>query len=386
MDMQASDIELEVESAAPAGWLGRLGRRAAFALLVLLPTVVTLLYTLLWASPQYVSNAEYMIRGVEQKSGDGGLLASLMAPGAAGPGQGESQAVRAFMVSSDAIAGLKARGVDVAALYTRSDADWFSRLTPARPRAERLLDFYRTHVKVEYDQASNLTRVSVRAFAPEDARKLATALIALGEERVNSFNQRAVAAAQRDAQAGLAAAEAELSAIQGKLTAFRDLTRDIDPASSGEGALAQLEKAEALLIAQRAELAGMRASLSAGSPLVIAAQARVATLERTAGALRARLTGGANAVNRRLAEYEELKFKQELAAKRYDDARARLVRADEQASRERLFLVPVVSPNLPERPAWPKPFGTTLAVFLGLATAFAILWLLLAGVREHMAD
>jgi capsular polysaccharide transport system permease protein len=384
MDMQASDIELEVESAAPARW--RLRRRAAFALLVLLPTVLTLLYTLLLASPQYVSNAEYMIRGVEQKSAEGGLLAGLMAPGAAGPGQGESQAVRDFMVSSDAIAGLKARGVDVAALYTRSDADWFSRLTPARPRAEKLLDFYRAHVKVEYDQTSNLTKLSVRAFAPDDARILTAALIALGEERVNSFNQRAVAAARRDAQASLAAAEADVTAIQGRLTAFRDLTRDIDPATSGEGAQTQLEKAEAQLIAQRAELAGMRASLAASSPLVISAQARVSTLERTVADLRARLTGGANAVNRRLAEYEELKFKQELAAKRYDDARARLVRADEQAARERLFLVPVVMPNQPERPAWPKPFGTTLAVFLALATAYAILWLLLAGVREHMAD
>lgn len=384
MDMQASDIELEVERSAPARW--RLGRRAAFALLVLLPSLLTLLYTLLLASPQYVSNAEYMIRGVEQKSADAGLLAGLMAPGAAGAGQGESQAVRDFMVSADAIAGLKARGIDVAALYARSDADWLSRLTPARPRAERLLDFYRSHVSVEYDQTANLTKLSVRAFAPNDARQLAAALIALGEERVNSFNQRALAAAQRDAQASLASAEAEVTAIQGQLTAFRDLTRDIDPASSGEGALAQLEKAEAQLIAQRAELDGMRASLSPASPLVIAAQARVATLERTVSGLRARLTGGANAVNRRLAQYEELKLKQELAAKRYDDARARLVRAEEQAARERLFLVPAVSPNLPERPAWPRPFSTTLAVFVGLAMAFAIGWLLLAGVREHMAD
>lgn len=382
MDMQVSEVEAQEKPKAQL----RLSRRAAFGLLVLLPTLLVLLYTLLLASPQYDSHAAYMIRGTERKNPEGGLLASLVTQGASAPAQGESMAVRDFMRSADAIAALKAKGIDLSAHYTDSGSDWFARLTPAQPRAEELLEFYQDKVQVDFDEQSGMTKIRVRAFAPAEAQRIALALIALGEERVNSFNQRAVAAAQQDAQANLASAEAEIAAIQGKLTAFRDLTRDIDPASSGEGTLAQLEKAEAQLIAQRSELTGMRASLSGSSPLVVAAQARVATLERTVGELRGRLTGGANAVNKRLAAYEELKFKQELAAKRYDDARERLSRANDQAARERLFLVPVVSANLPDKPAWPRPFSLTLAVFLGLATAFAIGWLLLAGLREHMAD
>ncbi|MEY4951621.1 MAG: hypothetical protein RL299_45, partial [Pseudomonadota bacterium] len=337
-------------------------------------------------SPQYDSHAAYMIRGTEQKNPDGGLLASLAAQGTGGPAQGESLAVRDFMRSADAIAALKKQGIDVSAHYADSQADWFSRLTPAQPRAEDLLEYYRSQVQVDFDEQSGMTKIRVRAFAPQEARRIALALIALGEERVNTFNQRAVAAAQQDAQANLASAEEEIATIQGKLTAFRDLTRDIDPARQGEGTQARLEKVEAELIEERANLAGMRASLSAGSPLVVSATARVRTLERTAAELRGKLTGGAGAVNNRLAAYEELKLKQELAVKRYDDARARLSRANDQAARERLFLVQVVSANLPDKPARPRPLSTTLMVLLGLATAFAIGWLLLAGVREHMAD
>lgn len=382
--MPVAQVETETASDAPAA--RRLSRRGWFGLLVLLPTVLVLLYTGLIASPQYVSRAEYMIRGVEQQRNEGGLLASMVAQGTGSPAQGESLAVRNFMQSSDAIAALKQRGIDIEALYTNDEADWLSRLTPARPQAEELLEYYRDHVRVEFDERSNITKIAVRAFQPREAQRIAVALIALGEERVNTFNQRAVAAAQQDAQANMAGAEVEIAAIQGKLTAFRDLTRDIDPARYGEGTQTQLEKAEAQLVEERANLAGMRASLSASSPLVVSASARVRTLERTAAELRGKLTGGTNAVNNRLAAYEELKLKQELAVKRYDDARMRLSRANDQAARERLFLVPVVSANLPEKPAQPRPLVYSLAALLALATAFAIGWLLLAGVREHMAD
>lgn len=382
MDMQVA----EMESAAEARPRQRLSRSLAFVLLVAVPSLLVLLYSLLIASVQYDSNAAYMIRGIEQKPAESGLLASVVAQGAAGPANGESLAVRDFLQSADAIAALKQKGIDLAAIYTSSEADWFSRLTPAQPRSEDLLEYYRNRVQVDFDEQSGITRLRVRAFAPADARRIAVALIALGEERVNTFNQRAVAAAQQDAQANLAGAEAEIAAIQGKLTAFRDLTRDIDPARYGEGTQAQLEKVEAKLVEERANLAGMRLSLSVASPLVIAANARVRTLEGAAAQLRAKLTGGEGAVNTRLAAYEELKLKQELAAKRYDDARARLSRANDQAARERLFLVPVVTANLPEKPARPRPFTMSLMVFLALATAFAIGWLLIAGVREHMAD
>lgn len=364
----------------------RLGWSRLFALVVVVPSLLVLFYGAVIASPQYVSRAEYMIRGVEQPRPGGGALAGLVGQDGTGSAQGESQALRDFLLSGDAIAALKARGIDLRALYTRSDVDWFSRLRPADPPDEELLDFYRRHVAIDYDSTANVTRLSVRTFTPADAQGLARALVALGEQQVNAFNLKAIAAARQDAEANLAGAEVEIAEIQGKLTAFRDLTRDIDPARNSQGAQEALEKAEAELIAERAELAGMRQSLAPASPLVIAAQGRVHMLEQTSAQLRARLTGGAGAINHRLAAFEELKIKQELAVKRYDDARARLARANDQAGRERLFLVPVVSAGLPQKPVYPRPLSSSLAVFAALCVAFAIGWLLLAGIREHMAD
>ena len=361
-------------------------RRGAFALLVLAPTLVVALYQFLVASPQYQSNAEYVIRGMQNDRPAAGGLADLLAGPASDPASREARSIREYLLSPDAIAALRQLGIDLVKVYHRDDVDTLSKLRFAKPRAETLLDFYRRHVSIDINPDSGITQVSVRAFTPREAQAIARTLMGLGEARVNAFNERAISAGLAVATADLARAEQEVREIQGTLTRFRDVTGDIDPARNSEGTQRQLGEIEAELIKERALLGSMRRYLAASSPQVLAAQSRIDALQQATEEIRDRLTGGSNTVARRLAEYEALKLKQDFAAKRYDAARIAVENAKAQLARQRLFLVPVVSANLPEKPAAPRPVRTTLAVFVGLAIAFAIGWLLLAGVREHEAD
>jgi capsular polysaccharide transport system permease protein len=359
-------------------------RRHAFILLVLVPTLLVLGYQLLIASPQYVARTEYLIRGIEsERTGQGGLGALL--GGTQDASAREAGAIRDYLGSPDAIAALKKRGVDVTAIYARGDADWFSRLRYDRPRAETLLDYYRGKVSVEYDKDAGITRIAVRAFSPRDAQRLAANLVALGEAQVNTFNQRALASAKTLAEADVAQAEDELARIQGELTGFRDLTGQIDPARSSEGDNQQLRTLEGQLAGERAELASMSRFLTPGSPQMQIQQSRVAALEGEAARLQSRMTGSPQALSRRLAAYEALKLRQDFAAKSLQEARTGLLRAREQAGKQRLFFVEVVKPNLPEKPAYPRPWRTALAMLTALAVAYAIGWLVLAGVREHQS-
>jgi len=362
-------------------------RRGAYVLLVVVPTLLVLAYLALVASPQYQSNAEYVIRGMQPEPRAVGGLAELIGGTQAGSSAGaEAGTVRDFLQSPDAIAALKRRGIDVVKLYHRDDVDVLSRLRFAKPRAETLLEYYRDHVLVDYDKEEGVTRLAVRAFAPGDAQKVARALIELGEGQVNANNQRALAAGIAVAQADLAAAEADLVRIQRALTGFRDVTGDIDPQRSGEGGRAQVQQVEGELARQQAELAAMRQVLASSSPQVITQQSRVATLQSAAAALRSGLTGGDDSTARRLASFEELKLRQGFAGKRYETARAALESAKAKVAQQRLFFVAVVTPNLPEKPVRPNPLRTSLAVLIGLTVAFAIGWLILAGIREHQAD
>jgi capsular polysaccharide transport system permease protein len=366
-----------------AGLPGK-ARRYAFVLLVLVPTVLVLAYQLLVASPQYVSRTQYMIRGIEAERPSATGLGALLVGTEKGSAR-EAAAIRDYLNSPDAIAALGKKGIDVAALFARGDADWFSRLRFEKPRAETLLDYYRGKVSIEYDPEAGITRIAVRAFAPKDAQRLAATLVALGEAQVNTFNQRALASAMALAEADLLKAEGELARIQGELTGFRDLTGEIDPALGSVGENQQLRTLETELARERAELTSMGRFLTPGSPQMQIQQSRVAALEGEAARIEGRITGSPKALSGRLAAYEALKLRQDFAAKSLQEARTGVLRAREQAGKQRLFFVQVVQPNLPEKPAYPRPWRNALALLTALAVAYAIGWLVLAGVREHQA-
>ena len=356
-----------------------------FVALVILPTLLCAAYLFLFASNQYQSRTAFVIRGMQPEPAAPGGLGQILGIGSAVSGaQREAQGIREFLLSWDAVLALKARGLDVAALYSRDSIDPLSRLDPAA-LDERVLDYYRKRVDVSFNPDDGITRVAVRAFAPAEAQAIARALLAMGEDRVNRFNTRAIASATRSAEDEVGEAESELNAIQGRLTGFRDLTGDLDPQANSAADIRQQSEQESELARQRAILADMRNYLSADAPQVVAMRSRVAALEGQLGAQRASSTGSSQSQARRLAEYEQLKLRQEFAAKRYDLSRASLESARSQGDRQRLFIVAITEPNRPERPYAPRPLRTTATIFAGLLAAFAIGWLLLAGVREHRA-
>ncbi|MFL9840406.1 lipopolysaccharide biosynthesis protein [Sphingomonas sp. ST-64] len=361
-------------------------RRHPFILTVLVPTVIVALYLFLIASPQYRSEAQFVVRGLDTQSAPTGGVGQLLGISASlSPGQQEAQSIREYLRSHDAIRALRGDGIDLVALYRKPGTDMLSRLWSTAPRAETLLDFYRDHVDVIYDPDDNITRLSVRAFAPIDAQRITRALLRLGEERVNAYNARLFDASLRLASAEAGRAEEGLASIQRELGGFRERERDIDPAATGAGGTRQIEEQQARLDRLAAMLADMRSKLRGDSPQVRAMETQVATAAASLTAARARQTGQPQAVSGRLGEYEELRLQQDFAAKRYEAARARLEEARTRAADERLYIVAVVEPNLPEKPALPKPFRTTLLVFVGLCVAYGIGWMLIAGVREHQS-
>lgn len=366
--------------------MGVLRRHRAFLSIVVLPTLLAALYLTVFASSQYRSQAQFVVRGLKSDSiGVGGMGQLLGLSASLSSGQKEAQSIREYLLSMDAITALKMREIDLVELYRRDGVDILSRLRFADPTAETLLDYYRDHVDVTYDPDDNITRLSVRAFRRDDAQRLAAALLDLGEARVNAFNERLFEASLETATADVAEAEEQLAAVQRRLRDFREINRDIDPQTSGEGGQKVLVEEQAALDRDRAMLADMMGQLRGDSPQVRAMRNRVRAQERALETARSRLTGAPEAVSTRLGNFEELRLRQDFAAKRYEAARGALEEARNRAASDRLFIVPVVRPNLPEKAYAPKPLRTTLLIFIGLSVAYGIGFMLIAGIREHQA-
>jgi capsular polysaccharide transport system permease protein len=363
-----------------------LRRHWSLAAFVLLPTLLAALYLFVFAADQYESETVFVVRGTQSEGPRAGSLTELLGiAGAGSPAQAENRSVGQYLLSHDALKALKAGGIDLVAIWRRPEADLLSRLWYAQPTAESLLEYYQDHVFLAYDPDDGMTRLRVRAYRPDDAKAITTALLKLGEERINTFNNRALDTVMAASTKDVATAERELADIQRQLTRFREGRRDIDPRANAAGTQELVGTLEGQLAQAKAQYSAMSGVLAPDSPQLKALQSRIRGLQSQIGSQTGRLTGAGAAIAPRLADYEELLLRQSFAAKRYEAARSAQQLARNQAIRQQLFIVPVVDPNLPEKSLYPKRFILLASIFAGLLVSWGIGWLLVAGIREHAA-
>lgn len=368
---------------ASAAWIWICSHRK-WLMIVVMPTVLVAAYYLLLAANQYESEAHFLVRSTGAAAGQpDGLGQALSFVGVTAPNQNEAASVGDYLDSHDAVAALE-RNIDLVDMFRRPETDFFSRLRPS-PKPETLLRFYRKHVDVDHNSDTGLTTLKVRAFRPEDSYAIINNLLRIGERRVNELNQRAYESAIGAAKAQLEDAEQSVSSTQRAVTAFRQLRRDIDPTATGQAQLGLVTTLQTRVAELRARQTAMLGAIRADSPQAKALAAEVNALQAQVGTASGRLTGGGNAVAANVGNYQELQLRQQFAAKRYEAAATAFEKAREQAQRQQLFIVRVVDPNLPVKSLYPKGFKNIVTVFLVLALAYGIGWLIAAGVREHAA-
>ncbi|MCY1168535.1 polysaccharide export inner-membrane protein, BexC/CtrB/KpsE family [compost metagenome] len=362
----------------------RLKAHRAFLLVVVVPMLLVALYLGPITSNQYVSEAHFVVRAAGSGQTAASGLGQLLGINSAMPAsQTESLALGDYLTSHDAVTALDTR-LHLASLFQRPEIDLLSRLwQQAAP--ETLLKYYRKQVNLHYSSETGITTMTVRAFRPDDAYRIASTLLDIGEARVNTLNKRGYDDALRVTRVQLAEAEAELTSVQQRLTQFRQKGHDIDPVRSSTAQIELVSGMRGQLAAARAQLASMAGGISPSAPQYRVAKKRVAALAAQLGAQEARMTGTSRTMAVGLGVYEELQLRQDFAAKRYSAAAAALEAAREQAGRQQLFVVRVVEPNWPVKPLYPQRLVTLLSIFGGLLLAYGIGWLIAAGVREHAA-
>ena len=123
--------------------------------------------------------------------------------------------------------------------------------------------------------------------------------------------------------------------------------------------------------------------IGANAPQYRAAAGQVRALEAQVAGQNNRIAGTGPSIASSLGDYENLVIRRENAARRYAAVAAQYDHARAEAERKQLYLVRVVEPNMPVKSLFPRSSQIVLTVFFGLALAYGIGWLLLAGVREH---
>jgi capsular polysaccharide transport system permease protein len=370
----------------PARWPTWLRNARGFLLVVVLPTLATALYYFAIAASQYESEAHFVVKTSlpSQATGGASLAEMFGLQGAVAASRADSLSVGDYLSSHDAVATLERR-LDLIRLFSRPEADILARIHPASPSAERLLKYYRRQVKVSYDPDTGITTLRVRAFRPGDAYQMTETLLALGEQRVNILNQRALANGVAVAEQQLKAAERGVAEAQVRVTRHRQDARDLDADRSSVVQIELLGQLQQQLAMSRAQLTAMSGSVAANSPQRVALTERVAALAAQVAAQRGRLAGPPGSMAAELGPYQDLQLQREFAAKRYEAAAAALESARHEAMKQQLYLVRVVEPNRPEAALYPRRWLMLASVFFAALLTYGVGWLIVAGVKEHAA-
>lgn len=315
----------------PASSIGQILRKWARAfniwlwVFVLFPTLGAGIYYFGIASNLYMSEADFIVRS-EAPSAATGLLGSLLQSTGLSRSTDDTFSVNTFMQSRDAVQLLEQHD-HLRDVFNRPEADFITRFPNRISGAsfEQLYKHYLNYVDVTYDSVTGVTQLRVEAYRPQDAQRIADALLAYSEDLVNQLNARAE-------QDSLDVARNEVATAQ-----------------------QNLEKIEE----ERAQLG------------------------QAAGADQSHIARS-NA-NSSFSRFDSLALERDLAEKSLASATESLEAARVRAQSQQLYIEHIVEPNLPDYPLYPQRILSFMLVTVTCFVAYGIAWLLVAGIREHGA-
>ena len=170
---------------------------ALFVTMVVVPNLVAGIYFSLIASDQYVSEAKFTVSSgaIPQMDGLGsvtGVPPILIVQ--------DTQVVTSYIQSRAMVEQLE-RTVGLRDAYGSKTIDWLSRFRKDKP-IEKFTRYWETMCDASISFPSGIVTLTVRAFSPEDAKRIADAVVKQSENLINDLNERmrndTVLASERD--------------------------------------------------------------------------------------------------------------------------------------------------------------------------------------------
>ncbi|HTV33971.1 MAG TPA: hypothetical protein VME69_12860 [Methylocella sp.] len=355
--------------------------RLAFILIVATPTFCASFYYLLLASPRYVSEAQFLVRGIYSKPTNG--LDLLFQTFGLSRTVDDSNIVETYILSRDAVRALQAR-LPLREMFARREADMFASFPRfwEKDDFEHLYKYYLNRIYLINDTSRGITLLRVIGFRPDDSLRIARELLTLAEELANRMNARAQTDMVASAQHDVDRAAGQVLAAQTKLTDFRTQALLVDPAKKSDSELTTLTDLSTDLTQTLAQI--RQSSVTAPSaPSLGASRAKADALRERIAAERALVSGGGEGLGAKVSQYESLTLSRDIADKSLAAAIDSLEMARQEARRQQIYVEEIAMPNLPDESTEPQRLRMIATVFILTFAVFGVLWILSVGAQEH---
>ena len=364
----------------------RLGVIVSFILMVVAPSLAASIYYVFIASDQYVAEARFTVSGGLPPQVDGitamtGLPAMAVIQ--------DTQIVTNYVQSRAAVEKLE-KLVDIRRIYSTGEADRLSRFEPKKS-IESFVKYWRHMCAISIQMPSGIIDLKVRAFTPEDAARIAQAVLDISEELVNTLNDRM----NRDA---VASAETELGRTSQRL---KDAQIALEKARNDAGLLDATKAADSLnklitetrgdLLQLQGQYTSERRFVAENAPEMLALKSRIDATSAQIASLNSQLTSSSASLttdpilSSSMSIFAELDLEQKIAERLYASSVAALEVARMMAEQQMIYINTFVKPvvpqqaEYPERILYPVLFSAGSLALWGLCCGLAML------IRNNMA-
>jgi capsular polysaccharide transport system permease protein len=355
----------------------------SFLLLVAIPAIGANWYLQVRAADQYVSRAALAVESDEALASLG-MFSDLVLPETAEAS--DTDTLYAYIYSQAMVERVDRR-LDLRALWRKPGArdPWFG-LGPD-PSIEALLAYWERMVDVAYEARQGIVALRVHAFAPEDARAVAAAIVTESHLLVNALAEAARQDSVRFAQIDRDEARARLDRLRVEMRAFRDLYRIITPEAEVLGQAGLLSVLQGLLAEALVSRAQLVDTTRSNDPRLAQSDRRIAAITGQIADERRRLaTEEAGAAEKtiaaRLSRFEELRIEMDFAIQATLSAEAALESARVEARRISRYVKVHVEPTLAGTATYPRRATLGLLVALLLFTTWAVAVLVAYNLRD----
>lgn len=352
-----------------------------FLITVVIPTTIAVLYYGTIASDVYISESRFVVRSPQRQMQTG--LSALLQGSGFSRSQDDTYSVHDFVLSRDALTELDQK-LALRKAYTSPDVDFINRFPGLDwdDSFEAFHRYYRKHVNIDYDTASSITTLQVRAFTAETSKQTNDLLLKMGERLVNNLNDRSRQDLIKTAETEVATAEEKIKTAAAALAGFRNTQTVFDPDKQSALQLQGVAKLQEELLSTQAQLEQIK-RVSPNNPQVGSLTSRVENLRKAISAETSKVAGSDGSLTSKSAAYERLALDKMFAEKQLAAALTALETARSEALRKQLYLERLVQPNLPDKAMEPRRIRSVLMVFVLGLVAWGVLSLLVASIKEH---
>jgi capsular polysaccharide transport system permease protein len=362
----------------------------SFILFVTIPGALASIYMIFFAADQYHSTASFSVRSIEAAGGSD--IMGMFTQASTGNTQSDSYILMDYIRSERMLDEVEKK-FDLEKIYAARGIDYFYGLGAGLP-IENRLEYWRSMVDVNYDHASGIMQLQVRAFDPKQSQEIAQFVIGRSDDLVNNLSAEARNGVLKTAGDEVRSAEERLTKARIAVRDYRDVSQEVDPVEGAKLAAQLIGGLEAQLVQMNADLTTVLTQMDEDTPRVRVLKARIASVEQQLDSERQRLGSGNVAeksargsatgdVAGRIQQFEELETEREFAERAYTASLASLEKARLDASSKQRYLAVFNQPTLSQMAQYPARYLNSFLVALGLLFAWAVLVMGYYNIRDR---